>query len=87
MERNISKERQVDGIRIAKLKGLYKGRKPGNKEDTLTFLSKPQNKKVIELLKKDLTCKDAAAAAKVHVNTVTKIKKLAFKNDLKIATA
>jgi len=83
MERNQGKERQRDGIRIAKLKGLYKGRKPNNKEDVQTFLNKPKNKKVIDLLKKDLTCKDAAAAAKVHVNTVTKIKKLAFQKETK----
>ena len=78
MERNQIKERQKEGIRIAKLKGLYKGRQAGYKEDTQKFLSKPQNKKVIDLLKKGLTCKDAAKAADVHQNTVTKIKRLAF---------
>jgi DNA invertase Pin-like site-specific DNA recombinase len=78
MERNQIKERQKEGIRIAKLKGLYKGRMPGYKEDVRTFLSKPKNQKVIDLLKKGLNGRDAAAAAKVHYNTVTKIKKLAF---------
>jgi DNA invertase Pin-like site-specific DNA recombinase len=82
MERNQIKERQKDGIRIAKLKGLYKGRKPGNTEDVHTFLNKTKNKKVIELLKKGLSGRDAAKAAEVHYNTVTKIKKLAFPNGL-----
>ncbi len=84
MERNQSKERQREGIRIAKLKGLYKGRQPGNKENVRTFLNKPQNKKVIDLLKMGLSGRDAAGAAKVHYNTVTKIKKLAFPNGIKV---
>ncbi|PQJ12634.1 transposase [Flavipsychrobacter stenotrophus] len=78
MERTQIKERQKEGIRIAKLKGLYKGRKAGNVEDVHAFLNKPQNKKVIDLLKLGLSAKDAASAAKVHANTVTKIKKHAF---------
>ena len=85
MERNQIKERQKDGIKIAKLKGLYKGRKPGNTDDVYAFLNKPQNKKVIDLLKMGLSGRDAAKAAEVHYNTVTKIKKLAFPNGLKLA--
>lgn len=80
MERNQSKERQKDGIKIAQLKGLYKGRKPGIVEDVHTFLNKPQNKKVIDLLKKGVNGRQAAKAADVHYNTVTKIKKLAFRD-------
>jgi len=84
MERNQSKERQRDGIKIAQLKGLYKGRVPGNREDVHSFLNKPQNKKVIDLLKKGLNGRDAAKAAEVHYNTVTKIKKLAFPHGIKV---
>jgi DNA invertase Pin-like site-specific DNA recombinase len=65
-------------IRVAKMKGIYKGRKAGSTEDTLKFLSKPKNKKVLELLKMGVKAVDAAKAAEVHINTVTKIKKLAF---------
>ncbi len=43
MERNQIRERQLQGITIAKARGAYKGRKTGTKEDTLTFLSKPKN--------------------------------------------
>lgn len=32
-ERSLSKERQIEGIRIAQAKGLYKGRKPALTED------------------------------------------------------
>lgn len=53
MERTQIKERQVEGIRIAKMKGIYKGRVEGSKEDNLQFLGKKKNKKVLEYLKKD----------------------------------
>ena len=82
MERNQIKERQADGIRIAKLKGIYKGRQVGSVENTLEFLSKPQNKKVLDYLKKGYKCKEAAQLSDVHINTVTKIKKLGLSPSL-----
>ena len=39
MERTQIKERQIEGIKIAKLKGVYKGRVEGSKEDLLKFTS------------------------------------------------
>ena len=46
MERTQIRERQREGIRIAKLKGTYLGRKEGSKEDVFQFLNKPKNKKM-----------------------------------------
>lgn len=76
MNRVQIRENQMSGIRTAKLKGIYKGRKAGSKEDTLKFLSKPKNKKALELLKMGVKAVDAAKAADVHINTITKIKRL-----------
>lgn len=76
MARTQSKEMQKDGIALAKLKGLYKGRKNGTKETTLDFLLKPQHRQVLEYLKKGYRSKEAAKLCGVHPNTVTKIKKL-----------
>jgi DNA invertase Pin-like site-specific DNA recombinase len=76
MNRVQIRENQMSGIRVAKMNGIYKGRKLGSKEDTLKFLSKPKNRKAIELLKLGNKAIDVAAAAKIHINTVTKIKKL-----------
>lgn len=45
MERTQIKERQVEGIRIAKMKGVYKGRVEGSKEDNLQFLGRKKTKK------------------------------------------
>ena len=80
MERAQIKERQIEGIKLAKLKGVYKGRVEGSREDVLSFLAKEQNKKALEYLKKGYKAREAAKLADVHPNTITKIKKLGLVN-------
>ncbi len=80
MEKAQIRERQLEGVRIAKLKGVYKGRVEGTTEDVHTFLDKPKNKKALEYIRKGYKLSEAAKLAEVHINTVTKIKKLAFPN-------
>lgn len=80
MERTQIRERQIEGIKLAKLRGIYKGRVKGSKEDTLAFLSKEKNKKALDYLKKGYKAVEAAKLAGVHLNTVTKIKKLGLHN-------
>jgi DNA invertase Pin-like site-specific DNA recombinase len=75
MERNQIKERQLEGIRIAKLKGAYNGRRVGSKEDVLSFLSKDKNKKAVEYLKKGFNGVEVSKLTGLHLNTITKIKK------------
>lgn len=76
MERKQMRERQIQGIAIAKAKGVYKGRKKGSKEDILTFLNKPKNKKALKLLKQNYKNVEVSRIVGLHLNTVTKIKKL-----------
>lgn len=76
MERSQIKERQLEGIKIAKLKGSYKGRVSGSLEDTLAFLSKKKNKEALALLKKGYKATEVAKLTDLHLNTITKIKKL-----------
>lgn len=76
MERTQIKERQVEGIKIAKLKGVYKGRVEGSKEGMQKFLGKEQNKKALEYLKKGYKAVEISKITGVHINTITKIKKL-----------
>ena len=45
-ERNLIKERQMEGIRIRKERGLYGGRKIGSKMVTIQFLQKEKPKKL-----------------------------------------
>lgn len=76
IERTQILERQRQGIDLAKSKGVYKGRQKGTQEDTLKFISKPKNKKVIELLRKGYKSRDISTLVGVHINTITKIKKV-----------
>lgn len=74
MERNLIRERQREGIYIAKANGVYKGRKVGTSTSTLDFLNKPKNKKAIEFLKIDkLKKSEVAKITGLHINTITKI--------------
>lgn len=75
MERNQIKERQLQGIQIAKARGVYKGRIEGTKEDVLTFLSKPKNKKAVDLIKKGYKGVEISKIIGIHLNTISKIKK------------
>jgi DNA invertase Pin-like site-specific DNA recombinase len=77
MEKKISRERQLEGIAIAKLQNRYTGRAKGSKEDILKFLSKPKNAKAIDYIKKGYKNVEVAKIVGVHFNTVTKIKKVA----------
>ena len=54
-ERNLTRERQMEGIRIRKERGLYGGGKIGSKMDTNQFLQKEKSQKIIEYLKKGYT--------------------------------
>ena len=76
MERVQIKERQIEGIRIAKLKNVYLGRKAGSNETTLAFLSKESNKKALDYLKKGYKVVEVSKLTDLHINTVSKIKKL-----------
>ncbi|WP_291121548.1 recombinase family protein [Flavobacterium sp. UBA6026] len=81
MEKSQIRERQLEGIKIAKLKGVYKGRQEGTFEDVHAFLDKPKNKKALEYIKKGYNLSEAAKLSNLHINTMTKIKKLAFVNN------
>lgn len=75
MSRLQSKEAQLEGIQLAKARGVYKGRANGTSEDTLTFLSKPKNKKAIDLIKKGYKNIEISRIVGLHPNTITKIRK------------
>ncbi len=76
MERTQIKERQKEGIHVAKLRGKYLGRKTGSTETTLDFLSKPQNKKALDYLRKGFKNTEVSKLVGLHENTITKIKRL-----------
>jgi len=76
LERSQIREKQLEGIKIAKIKGdVFMGRKPGTKEDTLSFLNKPKNKLALDYIKKGYPLNEISLIVGIHANTLTKIKK------------
>jgi DNA invertase Pin-like site-specific DNA recombinase len=77
MERKLIRERQAEGITMAKLNKKYLGRKKGTKEDVLKFLSKKKNTQVLDYLKRGYKNVEISKIVGIHINTITKIKKMA----------
>lgn len=82
MEKNMISERRNEGIKLAKLKGVYKGRKSDTKEDPLKFLNKPKNQKVVDYLKKGYRGSEISKIVGVNPNTISKVKKVLRNNIL-----
>lgn len=81
LERIQIRERQMEGIQIAKAKGnVFLGRKAGSIEDSLKFLSKPKNKQALDYMKKGYALNEISKIVGVHANTLTKIKKIGLQN-------
>lgn len=76
MERNLIRERQAEGVAIAKANGIYKGRAKGTSESNLDFLNKPKVKKAIDYLNSGMKSVEVNKLTGLHPNTITKIKKL-----------
>jgi DNA invertase Pin-like site-specific DNA recombinase len=75
MERQALRERQLEGIQIAKLKGTYRGRQKGTTESKEEILAK--YKEVVKMLNRNnYTYKEIAKLADCSKNTVIKVKKL-----------
>jgi DNA invertase Pin-like site-specific DNA recombinase len=75
LENNLRKERQREGIALAKLQQKYNGRKEGSKANKEKQLAK--YKDVVDLLKKsDLSIRRIAGITERSINTVIKIKRL-----------
>ncbi|MEO6356254.1 MAG: hypothetical protein ABIU77_15460 [Ferruginibacter sp.] len=75
MERQAIRERQLEGIQIAKLKGTYKGREKGTTETKEEVLKKYQLV-VKHLSKINYTYREVAKLSDCSKNTVIKVKKL-----------
>ncbi len=73
-ERQTLRERQLEGIKIAKLKGTYKGREKGTTETRDEVLKKYQHV-VKHLTKNNFTYKQIAKLCDCSKNTVIKVKR------------
>jgi len=73
IENEVRRERQLEGIEIAKSLGKYKNRKQRGKETTMGFLQK--HKHAIDLLEQGYKGSHVCKICNLNKNTITKIKK------------
>jgi DNA invertase Pin-like site-specific DNA recombinase len=73
LENSIRKERQMEGIAIAKSLGKYKNRKQRGKESTLSFLQK--HKQAVDLLEQGYKGSHVSKICNLNKNTISKIKR------------
>ena len=77
MERSQIRERQLEGIAIAKAKGMYVGRRVGSVETRSRFLQKPRTQKIIHYLKNGYKGIEIQKLMNCSPSPISKIKRLA----------
>ena len=76
-EKSLIRERQMEGIKIRKEKGLYSGRRIGTVDTKERFLSKPKNKQIIDYLKRNsYSYHEIGKILGCSTTTITKVNKL-----------
>jgi DNA invertase Pin-like site-specific DNA recombinase len=76
-EKSLIRERQMEGIKIRKEKGLYSGRRIGTTDTKERFLSKPKNKQIIDYLKKGTySYEEIGKIVGCSTTTITKVNKM-----------
>lgn len=76
-EKSLIRERQMEGIKIRKEKGLYGGRRIGTTDTTERFLKKKRSQDILNYLNKGTYSYDEISKIlSVSTTTVTKVKKL-----------
>ena len=74
-ERKLIRERQMEGVRIRKSKGLYTGRKIGTKESIQKFINKTKSQLIIKDLNNGYTIREIMEMRKCSPSTIDKVKK------------
>jgi len=75
-ERNMILSRQKEGIAIAKLKNLYRGRKVGTKETREKFFKKDRNQKILQYLNKGYRYNEISKIIGCSYSTINKVKNI-----------
>lgn len=76
-ERDLIRERQMEGIELRKAKGLYRGRQIGTRETIPNFLLKSKSKEIVKLLNRGFTFNDIQKITGYSPNLISKVKKAA----------
>jgi len=75
-EKSLIKERQLEGIKIRKQKGLYGGRKIGTTINPNDFLQKEKSQKIKEYLLKGYPHTEISKILQCSPSTIHKVKRL-----------
>ena len=81
-EKSTIRERQMEGIRIRKEKGLYRGRRINTRDTPTQLLKKPKSKKILDYLDKGYTYDDISKIIPCSRTTIVKVKRT--REDLKL---
>lgn len=76
MERAQIRERQLEGIALAKARGAYVGRKPGSVEGRAKFLAKPRIRQIADYLQRGYKGVEIRKIVGCSPNTVSKVRRL-----------
>ena len=74
-ERNLIRERQMEGIRIRKEKGLYSGRRIGTADTPERLLQKEKSKLILKYIEKGYPVRTIAKVVPCSKTTILKVKK------------
>ena len=83
-ERKMIRERQMEGIRIRKEKGLYKGRQIGSVETPMMFLQKTKSQNIMKDLRNGYTIREITEMRKCSFSTINKVKRLMETTDTQL---
>lgn len=76
-EKSLIRERQMEGIKIRKDKGLYGGRRIGSKDSVSSFLNKKRSIAILNYINKGTYSYDEISKIlSVSTTTITKVKKM-----------
>ena len=76
-EKSLIRERQLEGIKVRKEKGLYGGRRIGTVDSVQSFLKKKRSQDILNYLSKGTYSYDEISKIlSVSTTTITKVKKM-----------
>ena len=84
-ERKMIKERQLEGIKIRKEKGLYKGRQIGTKDSSKKFLQKPKSISILKDIDNGYGIREISKMRDCSFNTIYKVIKLNNESKLSVS--
>ncbi len=77
-EKRTIRERQMEGIAAAKLRGVYKGRSVNTRESKEQFLAKHKSKMITKDLNSGYTMEEIAYRCRCSFSTINKVKKFLY---------